>query len=89
MVDELHSLTKAYVKNPVMFEKPVEITVVAYFAGRMLDCSNIPVKIYEDALKGTLIHDDTPKYVWKVSAISRRDKKNPRIEIILDDSEHP
>lgn len=63
--------------------KQVEIEVVGYFDKRPLDASNIVVKVYEDALKGWLIVDDSPKWVARVSATSRTDKENPRVEIII------
>lgn len=61
----------------------VAITVIGYFDKRPLDSSNISIKIYEDSLKGWLIEDDSPKFVESVTAISRVDKLNPRVEIIL------
>jgi Holliday junction resolvase RusA-like endonuclease len=61
----------------------VSITVIGYFDKRPLDASNISLKLYEDALKGWLIEDDSPKYVEAVTAVSKVDKANPRVEIIL------
>jgi hypothetical protein len=62
---------------------PVTITVVGYFDKRPLDCSNLAAKIFEDSLKGWLIEDDSPEYVQAVTTISKVDKANPRVEIIL------
>jgi len=65
----------------------VSITVVGYFDKRPLDASNISAKMYEDSLKGWLIEDDSPKYVEAITAVSRVDKSNPRVEIILTEVE--
>jgi len=61
----------------------VNITVIGYFDKRPLDASNVSIKLYEDALKGWLIEDDSPRYVESVTAISKVDRTNPRVEIIL------
>jgi hypothetical protein len=61
----------------------VDIEVIGYFDKRPLDSSNIAVKLYEDALKGWLIEDDSLDYVRKVGGESRVDKENPRVEIVL------
>jgi hypothetical protein len=61
----------------------VAITVVGYFDKRPLDSSNISAKLFEDALKGWLIEDDSPQYVESMTTISRVDKLNPRVEITL------
>lgn len=64
-----------------MFEGRVDIVVIAYFQNRSLDPDNICSKIYIDPLKFSLLHDDTPKYVRRVSTQSEIDKENPRLEI--------
>jgi hypothetical protein len=61
----------------------VDIEVIGYFDKRPLDSSNIAAKLFEDALKGWLIEDDSITYVRKVSSESRVVKTNPRVEIIL------
>jgi Holliday junction resolvase RusA-like endonuclease len=67
--------------------KRVAIEVTNYFDKRPLDASNICLKIYEDSLKGWLIEDDSPAYVDRVTAISRLDRKNPRVEITIREVE--
>lgn len=79
MRDSFHSATPPY------FTKPVDISMVVYFGKRkrMYDSSNLPLKLYEDGLRGFVIKDDSPKYVRMVSAESRRDNARPRIEITV------
>ncbi len=67
--------------------KRVAIEVTNYFDKRPLDASNICLKIYEDALKGWLLEDDSPAYVDRVTAISRIDRSNPRVEITIKEVE--
>jgi len=67
--------------------KRVEIEVVGYFDKRPLDSSNVAGKLYEDALKGWLIEDDSIKHVAGLTTRSRIDKVNPRVEIILTEVE--
>jgi len=66
-----------------IFDKPVAITVTAYFKNKrfQLDASNIPAKIYEDGLIGWLIDDDSPQYVQSVTTVSLIDQNNPRVLI--------
>ena len=64
-----------------MFDVLVDITITAYFDKRPLDASNICAKLYEDAIKGWLIVDDSPKYVRSVRTVSEIDKQRPRVEI--------
>lgn len=67
--------------------KRVSLHVICYFDKRPLDSSNIVVKIFEDALKGWLLVDDSPKWVDTVSGTSRIDRENPRTEIIITEVE--
>lgn len=67
--------------------KRVEIEIIAYFDKRVLDSSNVCGKPYEDALKGWLIVDDTPKHVDGMITRSRKDAANPRVEITLREVE--
>lgn len=66
-----------------IFDKPVAITVRAYFKNKrvQLDCSNIAAKLYEDGLIGWLIEDDRPQYVEAITTVSLLDRNNPRVEI--------
>ena len=64
-----------------MFDCRVDILVTAYFDKRCLDSSNIVLKIYEDALKGIVIKDDSHKYVRRVSTQSEIDRSGSRVEI--------
>ena len=54
----------------VFFAPRVDIHVDAYFRDHWLDSSNIPLKIFEDGLKGWVIENDDPRFVRKVSAQS-------------------
>lgn len=71
--------------NPdvVPFENSVDIEIRVYFNKSPQDCSNIQGKLYEDALKGFYIVDDSPRYVRSIKISSLVDKANPRIEIEL------
>lgn len=65
----------------LMFERPVDIIITAYFNSRPQDPDNICSKLYIDALVGRLIEDDTPTHVASVTTRSRIDKEKPRVEI--------
>jgi len=68
--------------NIAPFNKPVRITIRAYFKNRPMDPDNIVGKLYVDALRHVgIIHDDTIKYVASVTTESHVDNKNPRVEI--------
>lgn len=66
------------------FERPVKITMTAYYAHNPIDASNICSKIYEDGLKGWMIVDDSPEFVYSMTTISRIDKARPRLEIEVE-----
>ena len=66
-----------------VYTVPVTLTVTAYFAHHPMDASNICAKLYEDALKGFVIWDDSPAYVDSVTTRSRIDKQRPRVEILV------
>lgn len=64
--DYWHALTRANIgKTPPMFDGPVELRFVW---DDRLDLSNHAViaKMIEDALKGRVIIDDSPKYVRRI-----------------------
>jgi hypothetical protein len=85
-VDRVHMVVRAALTgDETPYTHPVDIQFVAYFDKRPLDASNIYVKPYEDALKGWLIVDDSPKYVRSVKALSAISRQNPRMEIIIYD----
>lgn len=72
------SLHNLKLKQPItMATEPVEITVL-FNDG--LDCSNhaAMVKMIEDALKGTIIQDDSPKYVRSIR-MGFHDQPNIRV----------
>lgn len=71
--------------NETPAKLPVTVTVRCYFDTKPLDCSNVPVKLYEDAIKGWLIEDDSPKYVAGIMAYSLLDPDNPRVEITVEE----
>lgn len=74
MAQEAHVLVWAAIqackKLRASFTKPVDIHIKAYQKGRTLDSDNICAKILIDGLKGTVIVDDTPKYVRRVTTES-------------------
>jgi hypothetical protein len=85
-VDRVHMVVRAALTgDETPYTYPVDIQFVAYFDKRPLDASNLYLKPYEDALKGWLIVDDSPKYVRSVQSISLVDKDNPRMEIVIQD----
>lgn len=54
----------------VFFAPRVDIWIDAYFHDHWLDSSNIPAKIYEDALKGWCLENDDPRFVRRVTTQS-------------------
>ena len=72
--------------DTIVFDRPVEITVSAYFDKRPMDSSNIAAKLYEDAIKGWIIQDDDWRHVRSVTTRSHMDRKNPRVEILIEES---
>ena len=54
----------------VFFAPRVDISIDAYFHGKMLDSSNIPAKLFEDGLKGWVLADDDPRFVRRVTTQS-------------------
>lgn len=61
---------------------PCDVYLTAYFSGRVFDSGNIPQKPMIDALTGWAWPDDRPEYVRRVVMTCRKDKKNPRLEIL-------
>lgn len=51
---------------------PLTLLVIVGKKRGVLDSSNIAAKFIEDALKGTILPDDSPKYVEEVRLRSRR-----------------
>jgi Holliday junction resolvase RusA-like endonuclease len=69
--------------NETPFDCPVNIIVTAYFKDHPQDPDNIAAKLYLDALKGWLLYDDDRRYVTSVTTMSKVDKDNPRVEILV------
>lgn len=81
-VDRIHALVREQIDpNTRPFERPIDLTVAAYFKDHPQDASNVCAKVFEDALKGWWIVDDSPAYVASVTTVSAVDKANPRVEI--------
>lgn len=80
-------LAQGFRIQKIYFKNPVKIICKVYFKSNPYDCSNIPVKLYEDGLKDFLIADDGPKYVVAVEAISLIDRLKPRVELIIEEVE--
>lgn len=84
--ERVHWLVRAAIPAGIqMITVPVKITLLAYFDKRPLDASNIAVKFYEDGLLGHLIQDDTPRFVRSVETVSLIDRRNPRVELVLEE----
>ena len=77
----VHLLVKAALGNVSLLQNRVDILITVFFGGRDLDPDNIASKFYIDGLKDLLIEDDTRKQVRWVATRSEIDKKNPRVEI--------
>lgn len=85
--ERVHALVRAQLHGRKAYTTPVHITVTAYFKNRPQDASNIVAKIYEDALIGHVLIDDGPKYVRSMTTESRIDKRNPRVEIRIEEAQ--
>lgn len=86
-VERVHWLVRSELNGDErMFDGPVKITVTAHFKSKQLrlDASNICAKLYEDALIGHLIEDDNPDHVVSMTTISKLDRSNPRVEILIE-----
>lgn len=80
--DRVHALVRAFIDpDSEPFNCPVDITITAYFKGRVLDPDNICSKLYIDGLKGWIIADDNRRHVRGVRSVSEVDRKNPRLVI--------
>lgn len=66
------------------FDTPVTITVTSYQAGRLIDPDNVYAKGIIDGIKSRLFVDDSPQWVDSVLLRSRKDKANPRVEILIE-----
>ena len=66
-----------------LIKQRVDLVFTAYYNIRAVDSSNICGKVYEDALKGIILVDDSLKYVRRVTtqSILDRQKGSPRLEI--------
>lgn len=63
----------------------VEITITCYFDSfnHIIDCDNLMAKLAIDGLKGVVIPDDDPRFVYSVKTISKVDKGCKRTVIDL------
>lgn len=90
MVDEVRAIVLSSIYKEgnefEMFTCPVDIEITCYYVSHPHDSSNICAKIYEDALKGIFIEDDSPKYVRSMKTSSLIDRQHPRLEIIIKES---
>lgn len=86
VVDEIHSLVKhschQALRTQTIPNGLVDIHIDVYFDKRPYDSSNIPIKIFEDGLKGIIIRDDNISCVRRVSSQSHKDS-NKRVEITI------
>lgn len=81
----VHGLVKYSTLNKTRLKRPCNITITAYFDKSPLDADNINCKLYIDGLKEKVIVDDNPKWVDSITAKSRVDKDNPRVEILIEE----
>lgn len=65
----------------------VALTVIAYCVPPCLDSSNVGAKLFEDALKGWLLEDDSIEYVYSMTTIALVANENSVI-VILEEVEN-
>ena len=68
--DELHALTLAAMRRAHVKKAPLDVPVnITFYFDDGLDCSNhaVIVKAVEDAMKGWIIADDSPRYVKSIT----------------------
>ena len=82
----VHAIVRQKLYGYEMLDYPVDIIVTVFFNRNPQDCSNIAAKFYEDGLVGILLVDDSPKHVSSMTTVSRIDKKNPRVEIRIEET---
>lgn len=68
------------------YKTKVNIVITAFFDKMPLDPDNIPSKFYIDGLRLMVLQDDTHKWIDSVTTKSRIDKKNPRLEIDIEEA---
>ena len=66
--------------------KLIALTVVAFCTPPCLDSSNVAGKLFEDALKGWLLEDDSIQYVYSMTTIARP-ADDDGVQIILTEVE--
>lgn len=66
--------------------KRIALTVVAFCTPPCLDSSNVAGKLFEDALKGWLLEDDSIKYVYSMTTIAKLSDRDS-VTIILTEVE--
>lgn len=57
------------------YDVPVDIHITACYPRQPLDADNVCSKVYIDALKGRLLHEDNPRWVRSVTTVSQRAKR--------------
>ncbi len=69
MANEWHALVDICCGKVHLFDKPVDISVACVFpkGARLLDPDNLAAKLVIDGLKGSVIKDDSPRYVRTVT----------------------
>ena len=72
---------------PVIVDYPVTLVVTVEKADHILDCSNVCVKVLEDALKPWLLQDDSPGFVSCVVAMSALGPRNVTTVRIYEEGE--
>jgi hypothetical protein len=68
-------------KGAVMFDERVDISITAFYKGRVPDSDNICAKVIIDPLIGLVIREDDSSVVRRVILEARHDKANPRIVV--------
>lgn len=81
-VNRCKGLVLAAIPHANRIQQRVKILVTVFFDKRPYDCSNIPLKLFEDGLvKAGLLGDDSIKYVIVTATRSLIDRDRPRVEI--------
>lgn len=65
-----------------MFGERVDIAVNLYSRSKNMDSSNVPLKLFEDGLLKSVIRDDSPRYVRRITTMSAVGSKS-KVEIII------
>lgn len=83
--DRVHQLVSLEARGMRMAEGVVSIEVMAFFDKYPLDADNICAKMYIDGLIGTVIENDSYKFVSSVMTETLIDREDPRVVIHISE----